>query len=87
MKKIFVDVDHHPNVMAGTSCRWTMVVGYEDTENPEEGYAECYAIAVKPTKRQIRKLKKVARLMVKEADNDDAIFLQLIENMRARDGK
>lgn len=83
MKKPFVDIEYQEGVMAYTSCRWAVVVGYEDQEHVEDSYAECYCVAVKPTARQVRKLMKVARQMIRDSKNDDAEFIKMIQNLRA----
>jgi len=58
-QSVFVDVQYLNGVLGGTKCRWGVVYGFEGDEFNSN--ADCYPMKTKPTKRQIRKLKKQSR--------------------------
>lgn len=54
---IFVDVIYHDGIPYANR-KWTLVNGYR---NEQGDMAECWPMLAKPTKRQIRQYKKMAR--------------------------
>lgn len=63
MVKIFAEVDYHKGLMAGTKCRWTVVYGFTDLNDENNYNCDCWPLSTKPTKRQLRRFKKIGRMM------------------------
>lgn len=81
-KEIYADVYYHPRLI-GYGCRWSIVVGYlsEDVIS-DPGWSDCFCFPVKPTKKQIRKLKKLARLVYLQKKDEISWEEMIIDRLK-----
>lgn len=74
---IFVDVIYHDGIPYA-NCKWSLVNGYVVNEDNVSDMVECWPMLAKPTKRQIRQYKKMARKwrdqFVENCDWEDVVI-------------